>query len=566
MSHKGIYIGNIARTKLKRGVNKLGDAVRVTLGAKGRNVVIETSLGEPQPTKDGVTVAQNVILKDAVERMGAEMLKKAANKVVKKAGDGTTSTTCIAQRMVNLLDDALKNNDNLNPVDLKEEIEKLTIKYNQWLESKSTKIDINSNDLNKVAIVSANNDVELGNLIANTFKQVGKDGVILVDESQSHLTYSNLIEGVQYNRGYVSSQFITEESNKTTVLENTYILIMDKKLARLEEIKENILLPILEENASLLIICEDIEPQILNFLILNKKQGGLKICVVKTPSYGEHRFKLLEDMAIMTNGSLVSASNGITPLDLDLYDLGRADKVIVSEESFTLIGAKGLSNPDNYNEIQKRIVSIKADIESSISEFERDQMQERLAKLAAKVANLYVGGYTEMEIKEKKDRVDDAIRAVQCALAGGIMPGGGMAYLGFILESNGEAGKPSIMHFGNPVRNSLYHTARYIMSHSLYEPFKRILLNAGEDPDKRMDFLDLSGNNIFNVKTGKVEDAFEAGIIDPTIVAAEVVNNAVSVAMSILMTECVIVDETNVFDEYKDKNREWEQNPYNKKA
>lgn len=884
MSHKGIYIGTNARTRLKRGVNKLGDAVRVTLGAKGRNVVIETSLGEPQLTKDGVTVAHNIILKDPVERMGAEMLKKAAHKVVKKAGDGpqplyskiltpngfvnmrdvkpgmsilgsnnttqqvlevfpkgqkeivkiefssqqiveccedhlftvrtnygkektltvkemfknfktiknngdskfkyfvktepiefkqidvpidpyligvllgdgsltgtgsieislgkkkehiinklvlpegislnvtyvdsknyfriklngktkdgksmldllkdlnlnvgsntkfippvylgnslsnrkkllqglidtdgyinkrgliefttiskqlandfwqlmlslgksvkidihsrkndinsysdtpiyrlyerkgykyghkivnieytgentemkcikvsnsdnlyitdnfifthnTTSTTVIAQRMVNLLDEALRKDPTLNPVDLKNCIERLSNNYVKWVKDYSKKIDINSNDLNKVAIVSANNDTELGNLIADTFKKVGKEGIILVEDSQTHHTYSSLIEGVQYDRGYVSSQFITDESNKTCILEDVYVLISEKKITRLEEIKDNILMPLFEENGSLLIICEDIEPQVLAPLILNKKQAGFKICVVKTPSYGEHRFKLLEDMSIMTNGPLVSVNNGITCADLSLEDLGKAKKVIVTEETFTLIDAEGFVT--NKEMINNRIISIKGDIENSISEFEKEQMEQRLAKLAAKVANLYVGGYTELEVKEKKDRVDDAIRAVQCALTGGIVPGGGMAYFDFTTSYG----------LMQPVEKHLY-VADTILKESLQEPFKRILLNAGYKP---MDIINVNNslfkalcekNNVFNVISGKVENGYDSGIIDPTIVAIEVVTNAVSVALSILMAECVIVDETNVYDEYKDRNREHEAHPFYKK-
>ncbi|MCB9336709.1 MAG: chaperonin GroEL [Lewinellaceae bacterium] len=522
---KEISFDRDAREKLKSGVDALANAVKVTLGPKGRNVVIQKSFGAPQITKDGVSVAKEIELEDAVENMGAQMVKEVASKTSDIAGDGTTTATVLAQAMITA---GLKNvAAGANPMDLKRGIDIAVKLVVEDLKKQSEKIGDDFKKIQQVAAISANNDDEIGTLIADAMKRVSKDGVITVEEAKGTDTYVEEVLGMQFDRGYLSPYFVTNAEDMITEYEDPYILIHDKKISNLQEI-----LPILEKAAGsgrpLLIIAEDVESQALGVLVVNRLRGGLKIVAVKAPGFGDRRKAMLEDIAILTGGTVISEEKGYKLENATLNDLGRCEKITVDKDNTTIVNGKGTKK-----EITARINQIKQQIDATTSDYDKEKLQERLAKLAGGVAVLNVGAPTEVEMKEKKDRVDDALHATRAAIEEGIVAGGGVALVRAIAALANVKGKNEDENIGVS-----------IVRKALEAPVRVIAENSGEEGSVVFQKVASSkGATGYNARTGEYEDLKKAGVIDPTKVTRVALENAASIAGMVLMTECVINDK-----------------------
>ncbi len=513
-----------ARDALKRGVDKLADAVKVTLGPRGRNVVIEKSFGAPNVTKDGVTVAKEIELSDKVENMGAQMVKEVASRTSDNAGDGTTTATVLAQAIVSA---GLKNvTAGANPMDLKRGIDKAVDAIVASLKELSKEID-DRNEIAQVGTISANNDEFIGNLIADAMEKVGKDGVITVEEAKGTDTYLETVEGMQFDRGYLSPYFVTDSEKMTTELENPYILIFDKKISNMKD-----LLPVLEQvvqsGKPLLIIAEDIEGEALATLVVNKLRGSLKIAAVKAPGFGDRRKAMLEDIAILTGGTVISEERGFTLEKATINELGQAASVTIDKDNTTIVDGSG--SADN---IKARVNQIKSQIESTTSDYDREKLQERLAKLSGGVAVLYIGAASEVEMKEKKARVEDALHATRAAVEEGIVPGGGVALLRTISALDGLTGD-------NPDEKVGFDIVR----RAIEAPLRTIANNAGvEGAIVIQRVLEGKGAFGYNARTEVYEDLIKAGVIDPTKVTRNALQNAASVAGLLLTTEAVISEK-----------------------
>lgn len=522
---KEIAFNRDAREKLKNGVDALANAVKVTLGPRGRNVVIQKSFGAPQVTKDGVTVAKEIELEDAVENMGAQMVKEVASKTSDLAGDGTTTATVLAQAMITA---GLKNvAAGANPIDLKRGIDQAVRVVVEDLKKQSESIGDDFKKIQQVAAISANNDDEIGKLIADAMKRVSKDGVITVEEAKGTDTYVEEVLGMQFDRGYLSPYFVTNTENMTTEYENPLILIHDKKISNLQE-----MLPILEKAAGsgrpLLIIAEDVESQALGVLVVNRLRGGLKVVAVKAPGFGDRRKAMLEDIAILTGGQVISEEKGFTLEKAQMTDLGTCEKITVDKDNTTIVNGKG-----KKKDIDSRIAMIKSQIETTTSDYDKEKLQERLAKLAGGVAVLNVGAPTEVEMKEKKDRVDDALHATRAAIEEGIVAGGGVALVRAIKSIEGLKGKNDDETIGIA-----------IVRKSLEAPVRVIAENSGQEGSVVFQkVLDSKGATGYNARTDVYEDLKKAGVIDPTKVTRVALENAASIAGMVLMTECVINDK-----------------------
>ena len=530
MASKNINFSSEAREKLKNGVDSLANAVKVTLGPKGRNVVIQRSFGAPIITKDGVTVAKEIELDDAVENMGAQMVKEVASKTADIAGDGTTTATVLAQAMVKA---GMKNvAAGANPMDLKRGIDKATKRVVEALKEMSEKVDDDFNKIEQVATISANNDEEIGKLIADAMRRVTKDGVITVEEAKGTDTYVDEVIGMQFDRGYLSPYFITNADNMTTEYEMPLVLIYDKKISNMQEI-----LPILEKAVAtgrpLLIIAEDVDSQALGVLVVNRLRANLKIVAVKAPGFGDRRKAMLEDIATLTGGTVISEDQGYKLENAELAHLGQCEKIVVDKDTTTVVNGKG-----DAENIKSRINQIKQQIESTTSDYDKEKLQERLAKLAGGVAILYVGAATEVEMKEKKDRVDDALHATRAAIEEGIVVGGGVALVRAIKSLSDLKGL-----------NSDEQTGIQIVRTALESPIRTIAENAGvEGSVVFMKVEDNKGSYGYNARTDKYEDLKKAGVIDPTKVTRVAIENAGSIAGMILTTECVISDKPSKDD------------------
>jgi len=513
-----------ARNGLKRGVDALANAVKVTLGPKGRNVIIGKSFGAPQVTKDGVTVAKEIEIENEIENMGAQMVKEVASKTNDLAGDGTTTATVLAQAIVK---EGLKNvAAGANPMDLKRGIDKAVEEIVSNLEKQSKKVGNSSEMIKQVASISANNDDTIGDLIAKAFDKVGKEGVITVEEAKGTDTYVDVVEGMQFDRGYLSPYFVTDSDKMIADLENPYVLLFDKKISNLQEILP-ILEPVAQSGRPLLIIAEDVEGQALATLVVNKLRGGLKIAAVKAPGFGDRRKAMLEDIAILTGGTVISEERGFSLENADLSMLGSAETVTIDKDNTTIVNGEG-----KKADITARVNQIKAQIETTTSDYDKEKLQERLAKLAGGVAVLYVGAASEVEMKEKKDRVDDALAATRAAVEEGIVAGGGVAFVRAItvLEKL-------------ETENLDETTGVQIVAKAIESPLRTIVANAGGEGSVVINkVLEGKKNFGFDAKTETYVDMLEAGIIDPKKVTRIALENAASVSGMILTTECALVD------------------------
>ncbi|MBP6967456.1 MAG: chaperonin GroEL [Prolixibacteraceae bacterium] len=513
-----------ARNLLKNGVDRLADAVKVTLGPKGRNVVIEKKFGAPQITKDGVTVAKEIELEDAYENLGAQMVKEVASKTSDDAGDGTTTATVLAQAIVSV---GLKNvAAGANPMDLKRGIDKAVQKVVESLKAQSQNVGDDYAKIESVAKVSANNDDTIGKLIAEAMEKVHKEGVITIEESKGTDTYVDVVEGMQFDRGYISPYFVTDTEKMSADLENPYILIHDKKISTMKD-----LLPVLEQTAQsarpLLIIAEDVDGEALATLVVNRLRGALKVAAVKAPGFGDRRKEMLEDIAVLTGGNVITEEKGMKLEQTTLDMLGRAERVTIDKENTTIVGGHGESKL-----ISSRVGMIKKQIELTTSDYDREKLQERLAKLAGGVAVIYVGAASEMEMKEKKDRVHDALSATRAAVEEGIVPGGGVAYIRAINSLQGIK-----------VENDDEQTGIEIVKRAIEEPLRQIVNNAGKEGAVIVQKVrDGKGDFGFNVRVGEYQNLFEGGVIDPAKVTRVALENAASIAGMLLTTEAVIVE------------------------
>ncbi|HQV99114.1 MAG TPA: chaperonin GroEL [Bacteroidia bacterium] len=519
---KDINFNVEARDRLKKGVDALANAVKVTLGPKGRNVIIDKKFGSPAITKDGVTVAKEIELKDSVENMGAQMVKEVASKTADVAGDGTTTATVLAQAIVTA---GLKNvTAGANPMDLKRGIDKAVSKVVESLQKMSKKVGDDYKKIMQVASISANNDNEIGKLIADAMEKVKKEGVITVEEAKGTETTVEIVEGMQFDRGYISPYFVTNADKMQTVLEQPHILIYDKKISNMKE-----LLPLLEKQVQtgnpLLIISEDIDGEALATLVVNKIRGSLKVAAVKAPGFGDRRKAMLEDIAILTGGTMISEERGFKLENADLTYLGKAEKITIDKDNTTIVNGAG-----KKSEITARVNQIKAQIESTTSDYDKEKLQERLAKLAGGVAVLYVGASTETEMKEKKDRVDDALHATRAAVEEGIVPGGGVAYIRTIPALDKMVGD-----------NDDETTGIAIVKRALEEPLRQIVANAGLEGSIIVNKVREGKDDFgYNARTDKYENLYAAGVIDPTKVTRVALENAASIAGLLLTTECVL--------------------------
>tara|TARA_B100001173_G_scaffold44142_1_gene34847 strand:- start:193 stop:1827 length:1635 start_codon:yes stop_codon:yes gene_type:complete len=513
-----------ARDGLKRGVDALANSVKVTLGPKGRNVILSKSFGGPQVTKDGVTVAKEIELENELENMGAQMVKEVASKTNDLAGDGTTTATVLAQAIVK---EGLKNvASGANPMDLKRGIDKAVSCITDELNKQSKQVGNSSEKIKQVASISANNDLTVGDLIATAFEKVGKEGVITVEEAKGTDTYVDVVEGMQFDRGYLSPYFVTNADKMITELENPYILLFDKKISNLQEILP-ILEPVSQSGRSLLIIAEDVEGQALATLVVNKLRGGLKIASVKAPGFGDRRKAMLEDIAILTGGTVVSEERGFSLENADLTMLGTAETVTIDKDNTTIVNGAGKAS-----EIKARVSQIKAQIETTTSDYDKEKLQERLAKLAGGVAVLYVGAASEVEMKEKKDRVDDALHATRAAVEEGIVAGGGVA----LIRTKEKLSKLKS-------ENADETTGIQIVEKAIEAPIRTIVENAGgEGSIVIAKVLDSKDNVGYDAKKEVYVDMLKAGIIDPKKVTRIALENAASVAGMILTTECAVID------------------------
>ncbi|WP_456437388.1 chaperonin GroEL [Psychroserpens sp.] len=513
-----------ARDGLKRGVDALANAVKVTLGPKGRNVIIGRSFGAPQVTKDGVTVAKEIELENELENMGAQMVKEVASKTNDLAGDGTTTATVLAQAIVK---EGLKNvAAGANPMDLKRGIDKAVQAIVKDLEKQSKKVGSSSEMIKQIAAISANNDDTIGDLIAKAFSKVGKEGVITVEEAKGMETYVDVVEGMQFDRGYLSPYFVTDSDKMVADLENPYVLLFDKKIANLQEILP-ILEPVAQSSRPLLIIAEDVEGQALATLVVNKLRGGLKIAAVKAPGFGDRRKAMLEDIAILTGGTVISEERGFSLENADLSMLGTAESIMIDKDNTTIVNGSGKSS-----DIKARVNQIKAQIESTTSDYDREKLQERLAKLAGGVAVLYVGAASEVEMKEKKDRVDDALHATRAAVEEGIVAGGGVA----LVRAKSVLEKITTENLDEV-------TGIQIVARAIESPLRTIVENAGGEGSVVISKV-MEGKKDFgfDAKTETYVNMLKAGIIDPKKVTRVALENAASVAGMILTTECALVD------------------------
>jgi chaperonin GroEL len=513
-----------ARDLLKKGVDKLADAVKVTLGPNGRNVVIEKKFGSPQITKDGVTVAKEIDLADAYENLGAQMVKEVASKTGDDAGDGTTTATVLAQSIISV---GLKNvAAGANPMDLKRGIDKAVLKVVESIKNQAQNVGDDYAKIESVAKVSANNDETIGKLIAEAMEKVHKEGVITIEESKSTDTYVDVVEGMQFDRGYISAYFVTDTEKMAAELENPYILIHDKKISTMKD-----LLPILEQSAQtgrpLLIIAEDVDGEALATLVVNRLRGALKVAAVKAPGFGDRRKEMLEDIAVLTGGSVITEEKGMKLEQATLDMLGRAEKITVDKENTTIVSGQGDSKM-----ISARVGMIKKQIDLTTSDYDREKLQERLAKLAGGVAVIYVGAASEMEMKEKKDRVKDALSATRAAVEEGIVPGGGVAYIRAIDSLEGIA-----------VENEDEQTGIEIIKRAIEEPLRQIVINAGkEGAVVAQKVREGKGDYGYNVRIGEYQNLYEGGVIDPAKVTRIALENAASIAGMMLTTEAVIVE------------------------
>ncbi len=522
---KQLYFDIEARNKMKKGVDTMANAVRVTLGPKGRNVVIEKKFGAPAITKDGVTVAKEIELEDPIENMGAQMLKEVASKTADIAGDGTTTATVLAQSIIS---EGLKNvAAGANPMDLKRGIDKAVEVIVKALASQSQKVGSDSDKIQQVAAISANNDETIGKLIAEAFGKVGKEGVITVEEAKGTDTTVDVVEGMQFDRGYISPYFVTNSEKMEAEMQNPYILIYDKKISAMKDIL-HILEKVAQSGRPLVIIAEDLEGEALATLVVNKLRGTLKVAAVKAPGFGDRRKEMLQDIAILTKGTVISEEQGFKLENADLSYLGQADSITIDKDNTTVVGGKG-----EKDDITARVNQIKAQIESTTSDYDKEKLQERLAKLSGGVAVLYVGAATEVEMKEKKDRVDDALHATRAAVEEGIVPGGGVAYIRAVSALDNFKGL-----------NEDETTGVAIIRRALEEPIRQIVVNSGiEGSIVVQKVKEGEGHYGFNARTEVYEDLLKAGVIDPTKVTRIALENAASIAGMLLTTECVIADK-----------------------
>jgi chaperonin GroEL len=522
---KDIFFDVQAREKLKKGVDALADAVKVTLGPKGRNVVIGKKFGAPHITKDGVTVAKEIELEDQVENMGAQMVKEVASKTADIAGDGTTTATVLAQAIISA---GLKNvAAGANPMDLKRGIDKAVNEVVANLRKISKEVGSDHSKIEQIATISANNDEAIGALIAKAMKDVGKDGVITVEEAKGIETEVRTVEGMQFDRGYLSPYFVTNTEKMITEMEEPMILICEKKISSMKELMP-ILEPVAQSSKGLLIIAEDVDGEALGTLVVNRIRGSLKVAAVKAPGFGDRRKAMLEDIAILTGGQVISEERGMTLENTTIEMLGTAEKIEIDKDNTTIVNGKG-----KKTDIKARVGQIKAQIESTTSDYDREKLQERLAKLSGGVAVLYVGAPTEVEMKEKKDRVEDALAATRAAVEEGIVAGGGVALLRCIESLDNIKGS-----------NDDEDTGVSIVKRAAEEPLRQIIANAGEEGAVIVQEVKAGKNDFgYNARTEKFENLFKAGVIDPTKVTRIAVENAASIASMLLTTECVIADQ-----------------------
>jgi chaperonin GroEL len=522
---KQLFFDIEARNRMKKGVDILANAVRVTLGPKGRNVVLEKKFGAPAITKDGVTVAKEIELEDPIENMGAQMVKEVASKTADIAGDGTTTATVLAQSIIS---EGLKMvAAGSNPMDLKRGIDKAVDKVVENLKTQSQTVGNDSSKIQQVASISANNDNEIGKLIAEAMKKVGKEGVITVEEARGTETGIEVVEGMQFDRGYISPYFVTNSEKMEAELENPYILIYDKKISNMKDIL-HILEKVAQGGRPLLIIAEDLEGEALATLVVNKLRGTLKVAAVKAPGFGDRRKEMLQDIAVLTKGIVISEEQGYKLENADLSYLGVATTVTIDKDNTTLVGGKG-----KKEDITARINQIKAQIEVTTSDYDKEKLQERLAKLSGGVAVLNIGAATEMEMKEKKDRVDDALHATRAAVEEGIVPGGGVAFIRAIESLEKFKGS-----------NEDETTGAAIVRRALEEPLRQIVANAGiEGSIVVQKVKEGKADYGFNARTEVYENLYKAGVIDPTKVTRIALENAASIAGMLLTTECVVADK-----------------------
>ena len=522
---KEIKYNTEARELLKEGVDALANAVKVTLGPKGRNVVIDKKFGAPQVTKDGVTVAKEIELEDPIANMGAQMVKEVASKTADDAGDGTTTATVLAQAIVGV---GVKNvTAGANPMDLKRGIDKAVAVVVENLRKQSQEVGGDINKIEQVGTISANNDNAIGKLIAEAMSKVNKEGVITVEEAKGTETHVDVVEGMQFDRGYISPYFMTDSEKMEAVMEKPLILITDKKVSTMKELM-GVLEPVAQSGRSLLIIAEDVDGEALSALVVNKLRGTLKIAACKAPGFGDRRKEMLEDIAILTGATVISTDKGMKMEDTDLTMLGTADKVTLNKENTTIVDGAG-----KKEEIAARVAQIRSSIDKATSDYDKEKLQERLAKLAGGVAVLYVGAATEVEMKEKKDRVDDALAATRAAVEEGIVPGGGVAYIRATAALEGMKGA-----------NEDQTTGIQIVKRAIEEPLRQIVENAGGEGsvvvNKVKEGKDAFG---YNARDDKYEDLLKAGIIDPTKVSRVALENAASIASMFLTTECVLAEK-----------------------
>jgi chaperonin GroEL len=521
---KNIFFDTDAREKLKKGVDALADAVKVTLGPKGRNVILDKKFGAPSVTKDGVTVAKDIELKDPIENMGAQLVKEVASKTADSAGDGTTTATVLTQAIYNA---GIKNvAAGANPMDLKRGIDLAVHAVVDSLKKQSKKIS-GSNEIAQVATISANNDKEIGKMIADAMDKVGKDGVITVEEAKGTETEVKTVEGMQFDRGYLSPYFVTNAEKMEAELESPYILIYDKKISSMKE-----LLPILEQVAQtgrpLLIIAEDIDGEALATIVVNKIRGALKVAAVKAPGFGDRRKAMLEDIAALTGGTVISEEGGYKLDNATIDLLGTAEKIHIDKDNTTIVNGSG-----KKDDIKKRINQIKAQVENTTSDYDKEKLQERLAKLSGGVAILYIGAATEVEMKEKKDRVDDALHATRAAVEEGIVPGGGVAFIRAAMVLDKLKGE-----------NEDQNTGIAIIKIAIESPLRTIVANAGLEASVIVQKVKEGKDDYgYNAREDKYENLVAAGIIDPTKVTRLALENAASIAALLLTTECVVADQ-----------------------
>ncbi|REG81375.1 chaperonin GroEL [Algoriphagus antarcticus] len=520
---KQLFFNTSARDQLKKGVDALADAVKVTLGPKGRNVIIDKKFGAPTITKDGVSVAKEIELSEPIENMGAQLVKEVASKTADDAGDGTTTATVLAQSIFGV---GIKNvAAGANPMDLKRGIDKAVSAVVKQLQADSKQIST-SKEIAQVATVSANNDEEIGTMISNAMDKVGKDGVITVEEAKGTETEVKTVEGMQFDRGYLSPYFVTNTEKMEVELEQPYILIYDKKISSMKELLP-VLEPVAQSGKPLVIISEDVDGEALATLVVNKIRGALKVAAVKAPGFGDRRKAMLEDIAILTGGTVISEERGFKLENATIDMLGRADKINIDKDNTTIVNGAG-----DKAAIKGRIAEIKAQIDKTTSDYDREKLQERLAKLSGGVAILYIGAATEVEMKEKKDRVDDALHATRAAVQEGVVVGGGVALVRAAEALNDLKGL-----------NEDEDTGINIIRQAIESPLRTIVANAGGEPSVVINNIRAhKGNYGYNARTDVYEDLFKAGVIDPTKVTRLALENAASIAALLLTTECVVAD------------------------